>query len=31
MTNNGGMMAFGGGLFGHLVFGVVTALIYSAF
>jgi len=31
MTDNGGMMAFGGGLFGHLVFGVVTALAYSAF
>jgi len=31
MTNNGGMMAFGGGLFGHLVFGLTAALVYSAF
>jgi uncharacterized membrane protein YagU involved in acid resistance len=30
MTNNGGMMAFGGGLFGHLVFGLVIAVTYSA-
>ncbi len=29
MTNNGGMLAFGGGLMGHLIFGVVTALVYS--
>ena len=31
MTNNGGMLAFAGGLMGHLVFGVVTALVYSLF
>ena len=31
MTNNGGMMAFAGGLFGHLVFGAVVALVYSLF
>lgn len=30
MRNNGGMMAFGGGLFGHFVFGLVTALTYAA-
>jgi hypothetical protein len=29
MTHSGGMMAFGGGLFGHLVFGAVIALVYS--
>jgi hypothetical protein len=29
MTNNGGMRAFGGGLMGHLIFGVVAALVYS--
>jgi uncharacterized membrane protein YagU involved in acid resistance len=31
MTNNGGMMAFVGGLIGHLVFGLVVALVYSLF
>jgi len=31
MTNNGGMMAFAGGLMGHLVFGVVVALTYRLF
>ncbi|MCI0553456.1 MAG: hypothetical protein L0287_21115, partial [Anaerolineae bacterium] len=31
MANNGGMMAFGGGLFGHLVFGIAIALVYSFF
>ena len=29
MTNHGGMLAFGGGLMGHLIFGVVTALVYA--
>jgi uncharacterized membrane protein YagU involved in acid resistance len=29
MTNNGGMPAFAGGLAGHLLFGIVTALIYA--
>lgn len=31
MTNNGGMMAFVGGLVGHIVFGIVIALVYSPF
>jgi len=31
MTNNGGMMGFVGGLVGHIVFGVMTALVYSLF
>jgi hypothetical protein len=31
MTNNGGMMAFMGGLVGHLIFGLVVALVYGAF
>lgn len=31
MTNNGGMMAFVGGLIGHLVFGLVVALVYNLF
>ncbi|GAB4278522.1 MAG: hypothetical protein Kow0080_30230 [Candidatus Promineifilaceae bacterium] len=31
MTNNGGMMAFMGGLVGHVIFGLVVALIYGAF
>ncbi len=31
MTNNGGMMAFVGGLLGHMVFGLVVALIYRLF
>jgi uncharacterized membrane protein YeaQ/YmgE (transglycosylase-associated protein family) len=30
MTNNGGMMAFVGGLLGHIVYGVVVALAYAA-
>jgi hypothetical protein len=29
MTNNGGLMAFVGGLMGHMVFGLVVALIYN--
>ena len=29
MTNNGGMLAFFGGLVGHLAFGAVVALVYS--
>jgi len=31
MTNNGGTMAFVGGLMGHMVFGLVVALIYNLF
>jgi hypothetical protein len=31
MTNNGGMMAFVGGLIGHLAFGLVVALVYNLF
>ncbi|RMD96586.1 MAG: hypothetical protein D6816_18735 [Bacteroidetes bacterium] len=31
MTNNGGAMAFMGGLVGHMVFGLVVALTYGAF
>ena len=31
MMNNGGAMAFMGGLIGHLVFGLVVALTYAAF
>jgi len=31
MTNNGGLMAFMGGLVGHMIFGIVIALVYSAF
>jgi uncharacterized membrane protein YagU involved in acid resistance len=31
MTNHGGMTAFAGGLIGHLVFGVVVALVYNLF
>ena len=31
MTNNGGMMAFVGGLMGHLAFGLVVVLIYNLF
>lgn len=31
MTNNGGMMAFAGGLMGHMAFGLVVALIYNLF
>ncbi|MEW6403361.1 MAG: DUF6789 family protein [Chloroflexota bacterium] len=30
MTNNGGLMAFMGGLVGHMIFGIVTALVYAA-
>lgn len=30
MTNNGGLMAFMGGLVGHMIFGVVIALVYAA-
>lgn len=29
MTKNGGIMAFLGGLFGHMVFGLIFALVYS--
>ena len=31
MTNNGGLMAFVGGLMGHMVFGLVVALGYNLF
>ncbi len=31
MTNQGGAMAFMGGLVGHIIYGVVVALVYSAF
>jgi len=31
MTNQGGLMAFVGGLMGHMVFGIVAALTYSLF
>ncbi|MFC1997981.1 hypothetical protein ACFLXI_10335, partial [Chloroflexota bacterium] len=31
MMNNGGMMAFMGGLVGHVVFGLVVALVYGLF
>lgn len=30
MTNSGGIMAFMGGLVGHMIFGVVIALVYAA-
>ncbi len=30
MTNNGGAMAFMGGLVGHIIFGAVIALVYAA-
>jgi hypothetical protein len=30
MTNNGGLMAFMGGLAGHMIFGIVIALVYAA-
>lgn len=30
MTNNGGLMAFMGGLVGHMIFGIVIALVYAA-
>lgn len=31
MTNQGGMMTFMGGLIGHMVFGIVVALVYGLF
>ena len=31
MTNQGGMMAFMGGVMGHMVFGIVVALVYGLF
>lgn len=31
MTNNGGIMAFVGGLIGHVVFGLAVALVYGLF
>lgn len=31
MTNNGGLMAFMGGLIGHVIFGLVVALVYGLF
>ena len=31
MTNNGGMMAFMGGLIGHVIFGIVVVLVYGFF
>ncbi len=31
MLNNGGFMGFMGGLLGHVIFGVVVALVYAAF
>lgn len=31
MMNNGGAMAFMGGLVGHMAFGLVMALVYAAF
>ena len=31
MMNNGGMMAFMGGLVGHVIFGLVVALVYGLF
>lgn len=30
MTNNGGIMAFMGGLVGHMIFGAAVALVYAA-
>jgi hypothetical protein len=30
MSKGGGMLAFAGGLMGHMIFGVVVALVYSA-
>lgn len=30
MTNESGLMAFMGGLIGHMIFGIVIALVYSA-
>ncbi|MBW8012283.1 MAG: hypothetical protein FVQ83_13790 [Chloroflexi bacterium] len=31
MTKNGGMMAFMGGLVGHIIFGLVVALVYNSY
>ncbi len=31
MSNNGGMMAFMGGLVGHVIFGITVALVYGLF
>ncbi len=31
MVKNGGMMAFMGGLVGHIVFGIVVAIVYGLF
>lgn len=31
MTNNGGLLAFGAGLMGHMIFGIVAALVYRLF
>ncbi len=31
MLSNGGMMAFMGGLMGHVIYGVVVAIVYGAF
>jgi len=31
MTNQGGLMAFMGGLVGHMIFGLIVALVYSLF
>ncbi len=31
MLKNGGMKAFVGGLVGHMIFGIVVALVYAAF
>lgn len=31
MINNGGMMGFGGGLIGHVIFGLVVVLVYNLF
>jgi len=30
MTNNGGVIAFMGGLVSHIIYGVVVALVYAA-
>ena len=29
MLNNGGMMAFAGGLMGHLAYAIVVAIVYG--
>lgn len=31
MMNDGGMMAFMGGLIGHVIFGLTVALVYGLF